>query len=229
MSNLTIRGVVDLVRECLREVSDDSVYSDKFIYRILLEARAELLNQMYEKNNSFSPWLYQRFCLKLCPSSFIECGCAPFDFACNVYRSTEPLPQPIGGDTLVLNISELWGDKINRLTENQFRTLSTRKYKVPYYYYIGHYNNDHYLFILGNSTAPPKYIKAEGVFEDPSEVLRFACTDEECPSLYGTGFPFQLSKESTLIKMAIEMILVSKKLPEDLSNNSQSTTNETII
>lgn len=228
MSNLTIQGVVDLVRETLREVSDDTNYTDKYIYRLILQARSVLLNQMKDQNKGFSPWLYQRFCLKLCPSSFIECGCSPYNFACNVYRSVTPLPKPIGDETLVLNISELFGDKINQITENQFRTLHNRKYKVPYYYYIGNFDNDHYLFILGNSTVPPKFIKAEGIFEDPTQVNQFACT-EECPPLTGTGFPFQLDKESAMIKMVVELIMVSKKLPEDLINDAKSTPDPSII
>ena len=230
MANLSIKGIVDLAREAVREISDDSVYSDKYLFRIILEARAQLLDQMKKQNKELSPWLHQRFCLKLCPSTFIECGCAPFGFECTVYRSVNPLPQPIGNDTLVLNISELYGDHINRITEKQFRTLKDRKYKRPYYYYIGDVQGKKHLFILGEGKPhPPKYIKAEGIFEDPSDVLQFACNETECPSLSGTGFPFTLSKESALIKLVIESISVSKKFPEDLSNDAKSVPDQTII
>jgi hypothetical protein len=229
MASLPIKGIVDLVRESIREISDDTLYSDKYIYRLILEARAELLDQIKSQNKELSPWLYQRFCLKLCPSSFIECGCSPFSFACNVYRSTNPLPQPLGGDSIVLNISELWGDNINKLTERQFRTIANRKYKPKYYYYIGDYDNNKYLFILGNSTVPPKYIKAEGIFEDPAEVLEFACQDTGCPSLTDTGFPFLLHKESALIKMVIELMMNIKKIPEDLTNDAKTTPDPLIL
>ena len=230
MANLSIQCIVDLAREALREISDDSNYPDKYLWRIILDARAKLLDQMKKQNKGFSPWLYQRFCLKLCPSSFIECGCTPFGFECTVFRSVNPVPQPIGNDNIILNISELWGDHINRLTERQFRTLKDRKYKPPYYYYIGDYNGQKYLFIFAeNKVNPPKYIKAEGIFEDPSDVLAFACDDGECPTLSGTGFPFTLSKESALIKMVVESVLVSKKLPEDLSNDAKSTPDQQII
>lgn len=230
MANLSIKGIVDLAREALREISDDSVYSDKYLWRIILEARAELLDQIKKQNKGFSPWLYQRFCIKLCPSTFIECGCAPFGFECTVYRSVKPLPQPIGNDDLILNISELFGDHINRITERQLRTLKNRKYKPPYYYYIGDVQGEKYLFILSESVnIPPKYIKAEGIFEDPSDVLEYACADDECPSLSGTGFPFTLSKESALIKMVMESVLNSKKLPEDLTNDAKSIPDQQII
>lgn len=229
MANLTIQGIIDLIREQLREISDDSVYPDRYILRIMLQSRAELLDQLQKANKGLSPWLYQRFCLKLCPSTFIECGCAPFNFACDIYRSTNPLPQPIGDDKLILNISELFGDHIDRLTERQFRTLGERKWKPPYYYYIGDVSGDKYLFILANSAPPPKYIKAEGIFEDPTEVLNFACTDNECPSLSGLGFPFILNKESALVKMVIETIMRSKQLPEDRANDGQSTPEQLII
>jgi len=230
MANLSIQGIVDLVREAVREISDDSVYPDKYIFRLVLEARAELLDQMKKQNKEFSPWLYQRFCLKLCPSTFIECGCAPYSFACTVYKSVNPLPQPIGNDSLELNISELFGDHINRVTEKQYRLLKDRKYRRSYYYYIGDVQGAKHLFILSENTViPPKYIKAEGIFEDPADVLSFACSDSACPKLSGTGFPFTLAKESALIKMVVESLLASKKLPEDLSNDAKSTPDQLII
>jgi hypothetical protein len=230
MANLSIQGIIDLAREAIREISDDTNYPDKYIYRIILEARAELLDQMKKQNKELSPWLFQRFCLKLCPSTFIECGCAPFGFECTVYKSVNPLPQPIGNDALSLNISELFGDHINRVTERQFRTLKYRKYKPPYYYYIGDVQGKKHLFILSEgSVIPPKYIKAEGIFEDPSDVLEFACTDAECSSLSGTGFPFTLAKESALIKMVVTSLTASKKLPEDLANDAKSVPDQLII
>lgn len=230
MSKLSIDSAIDLVRESIRETSDDSVYTDKYIYRILLQNRAELLEQLQKQNKTFSPWLYQRFCLKLCPSTFIECGCNPYGFACNVYRSVNPVPQPLSNDALLLNISELFGDNINRVTEREFRTLKNRKYKPKYYYYIGHFKDDQYLFILADTNiVAPKYIKAEGIFEDPTDVFKYACKDTECIQLTDSGFPFKLAKESALIKMTVEIILMSKKLPEDLSNNNKSTPEQLII
>ena len=226
----TIKQAIDLVREMIREVSDDSVFSDSYIYRILLQNRSELLNQIKNQNKKFSPWLYQRFCMKLCPSTFIECNCIPFDFACTVYRTVNPLPEPIGNGNLMLNISELYGDHINQITERQFRTSKNRKYKPKYYYYIGDVNGEKHLFILDNNNViPSEYIKAEGIFEDPMEVFKYACKDTECFPVTASGFPFILSKEGALIKMTVDTILQSKKSPEDLSNNNKSTPEQIII
>ena len=41
MSNLTIGGIIDVVREGLREISDDSVYPDRYIFRIILNLNIE--------------------------------------------------------------------------------------------------------------------------------------------------------------------------------------------
>jgi len=232
MSNLSIRGIVDLVRQEIREISDDSVFSDKYIFRLILENRAELIMQMDSNNKSFSPWLYQRFCLKLCPSDFIECGCNAFNFADKVYRSVNPVPQAIWSENgLLLNVSELWGDNINQVSEKTFRISKYRKYKNKYYYYIGDFNGEKYLFILSEDDLliPPKYIKLEGIFEDPSEALNFACNDGKCPKLSGTGFPFTLTKEGALIQKTVQRLLNSKRLPEDLSNNANSTPEQLII
>lgn len=218
----SIHYVVDKYREFLRQVSDDSVFTDEFLYSILIQARAELIKNQLDGNKDISPWMYQRFCIKLCKSNFIECKCLAVDFGCSVWRSTTPIPEFImDNNSLILNISELYGDHINQVNERSFRLTKYRKYKNDYYYYIGDYNGDKYLFILGNK-IPPKYVKAEGILADPSFVEEVACTEEECFDPLGAGFNLQLSNHNALFKLTTELLGISLKLPEDLSNNANS-------
>lgn len=221
----TIQSVVDFFRESLREISDDSVYTDQFLYQVLSHSRSELISQSLSNNKSLSPWVYQRFCVKLCPSNFIECTCQVMDFGCSVYRSVNPIPEFVFDDSnLILSVSELWGDHINQVTERSNRVASYRKYKKPFNYYIGDYEGGKYLFILGEK-IPPKYIKLEGVVEDPMMVTQLACTDG-CPAPQGIGFPLSNQKHSALFKMAFEYLGAIKNQFEDRSNNASSTVNE---
>lgn len=225
MTNQSIYYVIDKYREYLRQVSDDSVFTDEFLYAMLIQSRAEIIKNMIDNNKELSPWLYQRFCIKLCPSNFIECNCAGVDFGCTVWRSEKPIPEFIyQNDNLVLNISELYGAHINQVRERSFRTVKYRKYKNDFYYLIGDYNGDKHLFIMTNTNRiPPKYIKAEGVLSDPSLVDEFTCDSGDCFDPLGTGFILDLSKHNALFKLTTEMLGVTFKLPEDRTNNAEST------
>jgi len=127
--------------------------------------------------------------------------------------------------TSIMNVSELFGANINEVNERSFRQVKYRKYKNKYYFYIGDWNGQKHLFILipeNESLIPPKFIKIESVVEDPTEVELLACTDG-CPEPLGTGFPLDLNKESALFKLAFDHLMQSKKLPEDRTNNAEST------
>ena len=78
------------------------------------------------------------------------------------------------------------------------------------------------MFILGD-IIPPRYIKIEGVLEDPSLADDIACTENECFDPLGSGFNLQLSDHNALFKLTTELMGVSLKLTEDRSNNANST------
>lgn len=228
MANQSIYYVVNKYREFLRQISDDSVFTDEFLYAMLLQSRAEIIKNMVDNNKELSPWLYQRFCIKLCPSNFIECDCAGLDstIGCTVWRSEKPIPEFINqNDNLLLNVSELFGNIINQIRERAYRTVKYRKYKVDFYYLIGDLKGEKYLFILSpSSKIPPKYIKAEGVLSDPSEISEFLCESQgECFDPLGSGFALDISKHNALFKLTTELMAISAKAAEDRTNNTEST------
>lgn len=89
MNEFSIERVIDAFREYLRQISDDSNFTDEYLYFVLTRSRATIIKNYMDDNREFSPWLYQRFCVKLCPSTFMECNCEPFDFGCTIYRFRE--------------------------------------------------------------------------------------------------------------------------------------------
>ena len=228
MANQSIYYVVNKYREFLRQISDDSVFTDEFLYAMLLQSRAEIIKNMVDNNKELSPWLYQRFCIKLCPSNFIECPCigVDVDFGCTIWRSEKPIPEFIyQNDNLIMNISELYGSHINQVRERTSRTVKYRKYKVDFYYMIGDFNNEKHLMILGTTgRIPAKYVKAEGVLSDPTEVDEFMCNENDgCFDPLGNGFSLDLTKHNALFKLTTEMLGITMKLPEDRTNNGEST------
>lgn len=223
MNEFTIGRIVDAFREYLRQISDDSVYTDEYLFFILNICRNDLIKKHLDQNRDLSPWLYQRFCIKLCPSTFIECNCEAFDFGCQIYRSDKPIPRPLwDGDTAIMNVSELYGSIVTPVRETSNRFVKYRKFKRKMHYLIGDVNGDKYMFIM-TTTTPPRYLKIEGVFYDPTSVAASACTDAECMRLQDSGFPIEPDKLNDLFKMAVDHLVNNMKMNEDRSNNSSST------
>ena len=221
----TTQEVIDGFREIIRQTSDDSVYSDQFLYYQLNLVRIQLMRQYLNDKKPLSPWLYQRFCIKLCPSTFMECNCAPFDFACTIWRSEKPIPKPLTTDSgYIAEFSELYGEELMPVTENASRYLKYRKYKKSMYYLIADVRGEKYLFIIdgrNNGVKPPKYIKINAVLEDPSAADVVACNEEECPCLEGSGFPIESHLLLSAYKLAMEMLSISMSMREDRSNNAE--------
>lgn len=219
----SIERVIDVFREYLRQISDDSVFTDEYLYMILTIARSTIIKKQISDNRDFSPWLYQRFCVKLCPSTFMECNCEPFDFACTVYRSEKPIPKPIWDSVqAVLNVSELNGEALPAIRESSSRLIKYRKYKPKMYYLIGDLNNEKYIYIISKN-IPPKYIKLEGIFEDPTQIDTLACKEDDCPNPQGAAFNLEVGDYNDMFKIATETMAITLKLREDRSNNSSST------
>lgn len=213
--------IIDGLRELIRQTADDSVYSDEFLYHILNNSRIQIMRQYLNDSKPLSPWLYQRFCIKICPSTFMECNCQPFKFACTVWRSEKPIPKPMlhnGGS--IAEFSELYGDLITGVSENESRFLKYRNFSRKMYYMIGDVRGEKYLFLI-TSVTPPKYIKVNTILEDPSEAQYAACEDEECPCLEGNGFPLEPHLLNSVYKISLEFLGLSMGMREDRSNNSE--------
>lgn len=213
--------IIDGLRELIRQTSDDSVYSDEFLFHILNNCRIQIMRQYLNDGKPLNPWLYQRFCIKLCPSTFMECNCEPFKFACTVWRSEKPIPQPMTNNNgYIAEFSELYGDLITGVSESESRFLKYRKFNRKMYYQIADVKGEKYLFLI-TSVTPPKYIKVNTILNDPTEAQYAACTDEECPCLEGNGFPVEAHLMNSLYKMSLEFLGISMGMKEDRSNNSE--------
>ncbi len=213
--------IIDAFRELIRQTSDDSVFSDELLFHYLNIVRVRLMRQYLNDNKNISPWMYQRFCIKLCPSTFMECNCEPFKFACTVWRSENPIPRPmLTNSGNIINVSELYGSLITPVTENSSRFLEFRKHKRVFHYLIGDVRGEKYMFIITN-TKPPKYIKAEMILEDPSQILYNQCEDEPCEDIRLLPFPIETHLLDSLYKLTLELMSVAMSTTDDRSNNSE--------
>ncbi len=90
----TIGEVVARLRNSIKEVTDDSVYSNRYLWSTYLTALKQLIKQdsvagkIYATSDVWSP-----ICVELEPVNSLYCNCFCLPYDKQVYRSTRKLPK----------------------------------------------------------------------------------------------------------------------------------------
>ena len=89
----TIAAHIGDLRVQIRQTSDDSIYTDKYLYKKLLDARSTLIKRELDKHKLISDFNYITMCISVEPGVPIDCGCS--DLQCKVLVSTNELPSAL--------------------------------------------------------------------------------------------------------------------------------------
>ena len=207
--------------------SDDSRLVPRRIYNKALTVRSKLISQQAKKKQKISQWDYQTIpCVKLIEAPIHECPCVP-PIGCSIYRSEEPLPNPMSdlNRHLIQSVSSLDG----KIFFGEIM-WSEVKYKYANRYTANkpdYFIKNNYLYITHKKNVPV-VVSVTGLWEDPVSVYNFASlcdnafTEDSCVSPLDMEFPMSSDMIDTLIEMAVqELIMVFGRVPEDLTNNGK--------
>lgn len=228
-SNRSIYAIVDKMKVHISAFSNDTRYTDEFIYSVLLPIRTLLLHRELEKNKSWSPFLYKTICMPLELSSNIPCDCIPEGTGCVVLKSKFKVPKPIRlrrRDIMdVLTLDGYDEFPYAPVVKGKYRKYRRTKADEAYYTI---YNE--YLYIIGYPDNNLKGVLLSIIMEDPCEADGISMCDENMNPLEDTCFnpltdTFQIDKhlEDVMIEMALKTLGFSIQLPDDISNNSSGT------
>ncbi len=220
---------IDYIRRRLRENSDDSYFKDEEIYKSLLDARSLVLSRRYKKGKEVPEHMYQTICMLLCEDTFHDCDCVPDDLGCKVLKTVEEVPKAIfNGIQELSRVATLGGEEVAPSTEAKARYRKYKKTRVNSLYYIRVNNR---LSIMNSPNNRLRAIKITAVFEDPVAAFGITtCTENEnCIEVTGTGFGTEMSDNIDIYQIVLESLNATQKLPDDLSNNAQSVTNQQIF
>lgn len=174
-----IAGFRNLVAD-KAQISDDSGWSQRFIYYHLLRYRARLIREKVRRDMPISHWNYQTIdCIPLEKTDLSECPCVPAD-GCVFMRTKLRIPKPLdrlksvtSTDGQITYTYVEWERLKHKLTSrfegersSAYYTLKTRQDGTHLYLY----NDTH-----------KKYITVTGVFENPLEVQFFTDCEGNVP------------------------------------------------
>lgn len=166
-----IADEIDLLRLSIRQVTDDSKFSDEELYGRWNAARVDVIEKekerledrrdarrLYNFNTEFDK---ERFCFELEWGKSHDCGC--ISLGCDVLVSKYQLPKPLGR----MEVTTLSGQTIGYSTENEFRSLRHDPIlsSQPRY---GTYSNRIFIYNPGSLGLNLKVLQANAVWQDPA-------------------------------------------------------------
>lgn len=85
--------VISRLRGTIKEVSDDSLYSNRYLWSVFYSAALELMKQQSDKGSIYSQVsVWSSACIEFEPVSSLYCNCTFLPYDCIVYRSKKKLP-----------------------------------------------------------------------------------------------------------------------------------------
>lgn len=218
-----VRAHIDDIRQSMREVSDDSTFTDEQIYKALIDARALILERRLKKGKQLPEYMYQEVCMLLCLDTYHDCDCVPEEFGCKVLKTVKELPNGLyNGSMEILRVSTLNGKEISMQSEALHRARLWRKTGKNNYYYV-RVNNRLALFNIPYNNL--KAVKVKGIFVDPAIAASYSiCPDgtSNCVDVTSNGFGSVPSDNLAMYDMVLKKLLQTDSMPEDRSNDADS-------
>lgn len=227
----TIGYEIDKIRHLIKQTSDDSVFTDEFLYSVLLDCRNILIYRELSKNKYRSKFLFKTVCMPLEKSKDIPCECVPDRLGCIVLKSKFKLPKPVRSMTgELMTITTVDGRK--EFSYKEVRAGIYNKYSRmgsdrPYYTI---YND--YLYLIGYPGNSLPAVLVSMIPEDPSDFDKVTlCTSEEqleetCFNPLEDSFNIDGHLIGAMVDMSLEKLGISITIAEPVSNDANPSPKE---
>lgn len=220
----TIPEHIYKLRTFIKQHSDDSIYSDEFLYSLLKDARNTLLERDSKKFTKDSEFHKQTICMPLIIDTYHDCECLPHEVKCKILKSKFALPKVITGrNKEMMRVLTVDGyNQIPFILSTDLKNLKYTRTKAKGNKY-GITNN--YLVIFNNLQL--KVVLIEGIFEDPLELTKITfCNndgeEETCYDLNTSEFPLKGSLDFPMYQLSLDMLKIPLQIKEDDTNNTNN-------
>lgn len=215
----TFRELVYMVLDEIKEVSDDSTYTEDHIIYLLGKYRAALLVQNYINIKKPIPESnYQNICIDLEKVDAIPgVPCAG-----QYMRSVQKVPNVMKIGVQRVYPTDYYQGEITLVTRERMKYVGHNKFLQNIIY--ASIGPDNYLYLTSNN---PQFfnlesVKFSGIFEDIEDVSELQCESEgkQCDILDRT-FPLEDSLINVLIQSVVKELLGATYRPADETNDAR--------
>lgn len=225
----TVPQHISTIRHLIKQHFDDTYYTDEFIYKLMSDARAHILDLEADKNNTISDYDEQSVCMPMVVDTYHDCECLPVDTDCKVLKSKYPLPDIFTSkkrkNKYLAKVKTIDG-KLLSYVEDEALVKKYKYSKTKKNLKSWTISNNH-LIIFSEDLSGPKVVIIEAVFEDPValEEITFCEpsgeeTEEKCYKYNETDFPIKAGWHNAMYKEVLQMLSIPLQLQDDLLNNT---------
>lgn len=219
------KEIIARLRNAIKEVSADSVYSNRYLWHAFATAAKKIIRTAIERGSIFyQNIMWESVCIKMVPISSLLCNCYCLPYNCMVYRSEKRIPMFLegpGGMAYRFIASPDLSEQFTLVTPYQYQVRSKIKYnKEKYVFY-----HDGYLY-TPNATFPQIIVSA--IFEE--DITKFDCAYEpskvKCGTMLESKSFLPTYLEDDAIKMALQELGMFKQVQQDELPNANTNQNQ---
>lgn len=207
------------MRHAIKEVSDESKYTDSLLYEYWKLGRAKFLGQTLKKKNKINRGNWHTFCIELEQAKSHDCTCVPV--GCTVLKTKYIVPEVLASYTQESRqVLTLDGSYIPYRTEAQRRT---DKYDDIKKNELGYMIHNGKIVVWDNSLAL-KAIQVRGIFTDPLAWQDIQlCTDANpCKDIYDLDSGLSEEDEVKILEYVRRELRLEFARPSDASQDSNA-------
>ena len=223
---MKINKIIYDVREAIRQYTDDSEISDRYIIYLYNVKRAKYLRQdlnNLQKNNDLS--VLQKICLELEEVSISECN---VDLDCEtIVRTKRPLPKLLESSIkpaiMSIKSTNRLAKSFNFITKERAAYSFNSPFKNSIFVFL---DVDNYLYFISNLDFYKliECITVTGIFDDPLELENYSdccgCDNSPCFNYEESEYPLQSHHIDNIREEIVPMLVRKLQIPEDRNNNS---------
>lgn len=219
----TFGEITYMVLDLMKELADDSYYTEEHIIFLASKMRSLLLERKYKnsRNQTFTPMSdenMQDICLELQPAELAPEGCTGMWL-----RSVKEIPDTVNvTDAKLSTVSDMLQSAVTFIPSERMPYVGYNKWLQKILY--ASKSSDGHLYITGSN---PQFMYLEkvrmtAVFSDPVKAAELSCEGEgKACDILEMPFPLESALIPSCIELVVQELMGSRYAPQDKQNNAK--------
>jgi len=224
---MTATEIIYAIREKLKAYTDDTKYTDAYLFFLINLKRALYIRREYNQlQRVIDPEVTQTICMELeeagesiCPECYSGC------VDCTVIRTVKKLPNVIelhNRNTITkIGSTGVFSRPINIVTMDRMPYVGEGKYESNAVFVALHSNGHLYLKSKSNIFRSLEFISVTALLENPDNAMEYQCPNGECYSPGESRYPVEAWMVDIIINEITSELANLKQIPEDDTNNAK--------
>lgn len=225
---MTLLEIIFAIREKLKAYTDDTRYTDDYLYYLVNLKRNMLLRREYNlAQRSIDEETLSVICLEMEHVDASECPECTISDRCEVFRTIKQLPNfvELHSRNTITRVAPIGiGSKpISLVSSSRILYVGDEPYEKNIIYAFKHPNRHIYLKSQNGFYNTLEYITVTGLVENPLDLVNYSCDTNGTPCFDSetVKYPVKAWMVDVIISMIVQELANLKQLPEDRLNDGK--------